>query len=88
MDFDHRKKHNLKCHQDLPKKCKVICYNVVGLSRNPFKAAPGKSSNLSKTVTRNEGPIPDLSSNVIDVQKKYLRSQLASLWNFTQLDCN
>ena len=41
---------------DHRKKHKAVCYNVVG-----------KSSNLSKTVTSNEGSNPDSLSNVIDV---------------------
>ena len=30
MDFDYKKKHNLKFHQDLLKQRKSIRYNVVG----------------------------------------------------------
>ena len=50
MDFDYKKKHNLKFHQDLLRQHKSIRYNVVGAPKNPFEAATGKSSKLSKTV--------------------------------------
>ena len=67
MDFDHRKKRNLKCHQDLLKKRKATRYNVISSPRNPLEATPGKSSNLSKTVTSSKSSNPD--SLIIDEQK-------------------
>ena len=49
MDFDYKKKHNLKFHQDLLRQRKSIRYNVVGAPKNPFEASASKSSKLSKT---------------------------------------
>ena len=49
MDFDYKKKDNLKFHQVLLRQRKSIRYNVVGARKNPFEAAAGKSSKLSKT---------------------------------------
>ena len=50
MDFDYKKKHNLKFHQDLLRQRKSIRYNVVGAPKNPFEVSAGKSSKLSKTA--------------------------------------
>ena len=58
MHFDYKNKHNLKFHQDLLRQCKSIRYNVVGAAKNPFEAAAGKSSKLSKTGVCTEVPIP------------------------------
>ena len=49
MDFYYKKKHNFMFHQDLLRQRKSIRYNVVGAPKNPFEAAAGKSSKLSKT---------------------------------------
>ena len=56
MDFDYKKKDNLKFHQDLLRQRKSIRYNVVGARKNPFEAAAGKSSKLSKTGVCTEVP--------------------------------
>ena len=49
MDFDYKKKHNLKLHQDLLRQRKSIRHNVVSAPKNPFEDAVGKSSKLYKT---------------------------------------
>ena len=63
MDFDYKnQKHKLKFHQDLLRQRKSIRYNVVDAPNNPFEAAVGKSSKLSKTGVCTEVPhaaLPD-----------------------------
>ena len=56
MDFDYKKNHNLKFHQDLLRQRKSIRYNVVGAPKNPFEASAGESSMLSKTSVCTEVP--------------------------------
>ena len=49
MDFDYKKKHNLKFHQDLLAQRKSIRYCVVGAPKNSFEAAVSGKSLKSKT---------------------------------------
>ena len=56
MDFDYKKKHNLKFHQDLLRQRKSIRYNVVSAPKNPFEASAGESLKLSKTGVCTEVP--------------------------------
>lgn len=51
MDFDHKKKHNSRKHQNLLKQRKVIRYEVVGAPKNPFEAASRKALGVSTNVT-------------------------------------
>ena len=53
---NYKNKHNLKFHQHLLRQRKSIRYNVVGAPKNPFEAAAGKSSKLSKTGVCTEVP--------------------------------
>ena len=65
MHFDYKNKHNLKFHQDLLRQRKSIRYNVVGAQKNPFEAAAGKSSKLSKTGVCIEVPHTALQDDEI-----------------------
>ena len=68
MDFDYKKKHNLKFYQDLLRQSKSIRYNVVGAPKNPFEAAAGKSSKLSKTVVCTKASHTSLQDRQDDVK--------------------
>ena len=68
MHFDYKNKHNLKFHQDLLRQRKSIRYNVVGAQKNPFEAAAGKSSKLSKTGVCIEVPHTALQDDEISLE--------------------
>ena len=56
MDFDY-----------LLRQRKSIRYNVVGAPKNPFEAAAGKSSKLSKTGVCTEVPHTALQDDILKV---------------------
>ena len=52
MDFDYKTKHNLKYHQLLLNKRKIIPFSVFGAPKNPFEAATGKLSKIELSTER------------------------------------
>ena len=52
MDFDYNTKHNLKYHQPLLNKRKIIPYSVVGALKNPFESATRKLSKIELSTER------------------------------------
>ena len=71
----YKNKHNLKFHQDFLRQRKSIHYNVVGAQKNPFEAAAGKSSKLSKTGVCTEVPHTALQvDGIATCNQRYLRA--------------
>ena len=79
--FDYKKKHNLKFHHDLLRQRKSIRYNVVSAPKNPFEAAAGKSSKLSKTGVCTEVPHTALQDDgIATCNQRYLRTYVMTLY--------
>ena len=56
-------------------------YNVVGAPKNPFEAAAGKSSKLSKTGVCTEVPITALQDDgIATCNQRYLRTYVMTLY--------
>lgn len=73
MDFDYKKKHNLKFHQDLLRQRKSIRYNVVGAPKNPKNT--GDAELLLRTAELPENPettLPDDRRSDLSVHRTFV----------------